>query len=311
MGYGRWDAGAWAGFTSTHTAGKSASAIFSKRSIKDAFDPKDIVMRESRDSADNPRSTPIIVAGDVTGSMGSIAEHMMREGLNTFATELYDRRPVSDPHLMVMGVGDPGREHYHDEAPLQVTQFEADIRIAEQLKDIFIEGGGLGNSTEGYHMPWWFAAERTSCDAFEKRGEKGILFTYGDELPPDGLSVWQAKKFLGADISNDISPTALLAMARRKWDVYHIVIAEGNFARSNGPEKVLQKWQGVVGQNAILLDKWNKLSEVMVSILQLRAGVSADTVTSSWDGSTSVVVANALRGMTSKNSRSTSGVVML
>ena len=39
--------------------------------------------------------------------------------------------PVADPHMMIMGVGDA----WCDRAPLQVTQFEPDIRIAEQLTD--------------------------------------------------------------------------------------------------------------------------------------------------------------------------------
>ena len=65
-----------------------------------------------------------------------IADIIARKGLNTLLEEIYSRKPISDPHVMIMGIGDV---EMHDKAPLQVTQFEADIRLAEQLENIFLE----------------------------------------------------------------------------------------------------------------------------------------------------------------------------
>lgn len=61
--------------------------------------------------------------------------------------------------------------------------FEADIRIARQLEKLWLEKGGGGNCCESYTLPWYFAALHTAIDWFEKRGQKGYLFTVGDELP--------------------------------------------------------------------------------------------------------------------------------
>ena len=142
MGSGRWDSSAWDLYSTAHVAGKTTDKIYTSRSMKKEMDPLDVTIRESRDSDVNPMSNAIIVAQDVTGSMNSVLDAMVRKGLPTLATELYARKPVSDPHIMFMGVGDV----QYDEAPLQVTQFEADIRIAEQLKTIWLEGHGGGNN---------------------------------------------------------------------------------------------------------------------------------------------------------------------
>ncbi|MBE1162299.1 hypothetical protein [Dyella acidiphila] len=168
MGSARWNPADWDRYAAT-TSTKSRDAIFASRGMNSAFDPKTITMRESVDSDVNPQSTPLIVALDVTGSMGTIPEALIKGSLGTFIEEVYSRKPVTDPHLMFMGVGDA----FFDRAPLQVTQFEADLRIAEQLAAMFLEGGGGGNNSESYHLPWYFAGLRTKIDSMAKRHKKG------------------------------------------------------------------------------------------------------------------------------------------
>ena len=55
--------------------------------------------------------------------------------LNTLLTEIYEKNPVEDPQVMFVAFGDTTCDRH----PLQVTQFESDIRIAEQLNDIYFE----------------------------------------------------------------------------------------------------------------------------------------------------------------------------
>src|SRR4051812_3818980 len=76
MGSSRWSSSDWDSHVS-HTASKPASAIFSHGMHPD-LDPKNIVIRESVDSPANPNSTPIIVAVDVTGSMGILATVLVK-----------------------------------------------------------------------------------------------------------------------------------------------------------------------------------------------------------------------------------------
>lgn len=293
MGQGRWDAGDWARYSATHTAGKKASEIFTSTGMTKTFDPAAIKMRESCDSADNPDSTAIILASDVTGSMGAIAEVMIRSGLDTTMREIYARRPVSDPHVMVMAVGDAEC----DTAPLQATQFEADIRLAEQLKDLWIEGGGGGNAGESYHLPWYFAATKTATDCFAKRGKKGYLFTIGDEPILPGISAANLQRVFGDGAARGLSSAALLAMASRSYEVFHIVLSKVGFAATH-PDAVMKTWTPLLGQRVLKCDDHEKVAEVIVSAIQVAEGFDKASVASSWSGSTAMVVANAIGSLT-------------
>lgn len=293
MGSSRWNPSDWDTYASTAST-KTRSAIFTARGLKDALNPLNIKMRESVDSDANPRSTPIIVALDETGSMGNIPEQLIKGSLGTFIEEIYARKPVSDPHLMFMGVGDA----IYDQAPLQVTQFEADITIAKQLAKIYLEGNGGGNSSESYHMPWYFAGMHTRLDSMIKRNLRGYLFTVGDEEVPPALTAEQIKKFIGDDVERDYTPAELLALAERSYHVFHVVVEQGNHCRdTHRREKVFKGWRDLMGQHVIPLSDYTRLSEVLVSTIAMNEGAIATDVAASWSGDTKMVVAHALKGM--------------
>lgn len=292
MGAGRWDPSAYAAYSAT-TRGKTTDEVFDKREMAKALDPKGVAIRESRDSDFNPESTAVIVGIDVTGSMGMLADTIARKGLGVLFDEILKRKPVSDPHLMFMAIGDV---QAGDRAPLQVSQFEADARIIEQLADIFIEHGGGGNSYESYNLPWYFAALHTSIDCIEKRGKKGYLFTIGDEEAPRDLRPEDIERVLGYRPEDSLSNADLLALVERSYHVFHIMVAEGSHYRHSGPQ-VSSSWANLLGQRAVILADHTKLSEVIVSLIEVTEGRDADSVAASWSGDTSLVVANAVRGL--------------
>jgi hypothetical protein len=254
------------------------------------LDPKDVRYRESCDSPDNPQATAIIVGLDVTGSMHQVLDAMARQGLNTLATAIYDRKPVPDPHILFMGIGDV---EAGDRAPLQVTQFEADIRIARQLAKIYLEGGGGGNDHESYLLPWYFAALHTKVDCLLKRGRKGYLFTIGDEEPQLRLKGADIAKVLGTRQTGDLSARELLAMVSRQYEVFHVMVEEGSYYASRG-DQVDTAWRRLLGQRALRLSDHTKLAEVIVSAIQVHEGARADRVCETWDGTTGRVVRRAI-----------------
>ena len=290
MGTSRWDPDDWDSYVASSSK-KSARELFSKKLHKD-LDPLNVKFRESCDSDLNPLSTPIIVAVDNTGSMGFLAENLIRKGLGVLVEEIYLRKPVTDPHVMCMAVGDS----WYDSAPLQVTQFEADIRLVDQLSKFWIEGGGGGNSYESYNLPWYFAATRTKCDAILKRKKKGYLFTVGDEPPAPKLVAAHARKYLGDGLQADLSTEDILAMASKSWEIFHIIIKQGSYCQGHLLE-VRNKWQKLLGQRAIVLDDANNLSELIVSTMQVNEGEDLAAVASTWSGGTAVAVRNSLKGL--------------
>lgn len=304
MGNARWSPDDWASYTTT-TKGKDRATVFTSRSLPSELDPRNIELRESVDSQSNPTSTPVIVALDVTGSMGAIPHELIQGNLGTLMEELLARKPVPDPHLMFMGVGDV----VYDTAPLQATQFEADVRIAEQLRQIFLEGGGGGNNCESYQLPWYFAATRTAIDSMAKRGKKGYLFTLGDEPPPEVLTAEQVQQVFGSKAERDYTSEELLAMAERNYHVFHIIIEQGHHYRHSGNE-VRRKWTDLLGQRAIGLSDYTRLAEVIVATIQANEGADHASVIKSWSGDTSLVVAHAIKGLTAPAGSNT-GLVAL
>lgn len=303
MGYSRWDDDSWSTYSST-TSAKPAATIFKSRDIHPDLDPMGVVMRESRDSALNPESTPIIVGVDETGSMGSLADYIIKSGLGVLFKNILDKKPVTDPHLMVVGLGDANC----DRAPLQVSQFEADISITDQVEKIFIEGNGGGNGYETYEMAWYFAAYHTSTDCFEKRGKKGYLFTVGDEPPSPGVMKSHVKKFIGDDIQANISLEDMLEIVSKQYHVYHIIVAEGSHCRYHGDE-VKKGWRDLMGERAVWLTDHNSLSEVIVSLIQVNEGEKVEDVVSSWSGTTALAVKTAVSNQVVTTSSDSSAIV--
>jgi hypothetical protein len=299
MGSGSFDSKDW-GRYSASVSSMSVHEIYKSRGLDPYLDPKDIKVREARDSDEHPNSTAIIIDFDVTGSMGMIAENIAKEGLGKLFQEILDRKPVADPQLMFMANGD-GNEGGHrngfiDSAPLQVSQFESSNIIIGQMEKIWVEGGGGGNGSESYDLPWYFAAKHTSIDCFEKRGKKGYLFTIGDEPAPLGVSKATLKYFLDDDVQVDkYSPKELLAMAEQKYHVFHVLLTEGGGYSDKGEKS----WKDLMGQHVLVCEDYTKMAEIIVSTIQVIEGESVKAVTDSWDGSTAVTVGKAIKDLAS------------
>lgn len=312
MGGGRWSSGDWTKYSTATYGSADRKTLRGSAKVTSSFssgldpelDPAKMKggIRESRDGDDNPNSTAIMLFTDVTGSMGHLAQEIL-SAMDTVCTELYDRKPVTDPHILTGAIGDA----YMDHAPLQVTQFEADIRIADQTRKLYIEHGGGGNYGESYAMPWLFAAEKTAIDCFEKRGRKGFLFTVGDEpcLGAEGLKTLgrghgtefgvtkdQAREFLDLTIQADLTADEIFAMASRQWEIIHICV------NKNYEEGVVASFGSIFGDRLLWLQDTALLPELVVSSIQVIAGHDKDAVASSWgDDDSNKKIASAIKDL--------------
>jgi hypothetical protein len=216
-----------------------------------------------------------------------LAHELGTTGLGTLFTEIYQRKPITDPQLMFMGIGDA----FSDRSPLQVSQFESDTEIMlEQLKALWIESNGGGNGGESYNLAWYFAAFHTSTDSFEKRGEKGYLFTIGDEPPHDSLPENAIKKIFNDDVSETMSSKSLYKAASKFYEVFHLLV--------NRPgQSNIDRWRDIMGERLILLPDHRLLSEVIVSTVEVIEGRDKASVVNSWSKSTGLVVADAIKDL--------------
>jgi hypothetical protein len=299
MGSGSYSTKDWTDFSSSRAYSDPKTKtkdIYKKKTIDSDLDPKNWTIRESLDSVDNPESTPIIIGLDVTGSMSPVLDSIARKGLKTVCEEIYNRKPITNPHICALGIGDVECDQF----PFQATQFEADIRIFEQLEKIYLEQGGGGNSHESYILAWYFAQYRTKIDSFAKRGNKGFIFTIGDEEITPAIDKKAFDHFLNDKQARTFSAQELYDMVSLEWNVYHIIIKEGDHARKYF-DKVKKSWDNVIGaERAIPIDDHTKIGETIVSILEMLSGKSLTDVVNSWDGSTSVIVNDALKTMANK-----------
>lgn len=240
---------------------KSREQIFiqsvERKAHKDMMS-QDIAFREARDSEAHPNSTPIILALDVTGSMGQIPHELIKDGLPTMMSSLI-QNGVPDAALMFCAVGDHECDHY----PLQVAQFESgDEELDMWLTRTYLEGGGGGNAGESYPLAWYFAAFHTQTDAWDKRKQKGFLFTIGDEPYLKNFPMSSVKSIMGKTAVGQKTYTAeeLLAAAQERYNVFHIFVEHRNY-------KVTQDWKNLLGQNLIILNDHTEVAKTIANTI--------------------------------------------
>jgi hypothetical protein len=228
------------------------------RKIHESMEPSKALLRESRDSENHPNTVPILIALDETGSMRLIPEYMVRFGLPKMVGNII-QKGVPDPAILFLGIGD----HEYDSAPLQVGQFESgDEELDLWLTRTWLEGKGGSNAGESYLLAWYFAAYHTVTDAWEKRKQKGFLFTIGDEpcLPTLPKSV--VKELMGKSSQSNFKAEELLAAAQEKYNVYHLHIMEGNSGHRS-----LGYWENLLNQYCVKVDDHEKVSDIIAEIV--------------------------------------------
>lgn len=267
MGGGSFNISSYANYSASH--GKSYSAAtgrvsgqeFVASKIDKDLDPKNFKMRECVDSEEHPETIPVILALDVTGSMGKACQETA-EALGVIMTELYGK--VKDIEFCVMGIGDLA----YDQAPIQMSQFESDVRIAEALDKIYMEHGGGGNSFESYTAAWYMGLHHTKLDCFDKRGKKGIIITMGDETLNPYLPANPLSDCTGDGLQGNVETDALYEEASKKFDIYHIQIEHGGSLGgiSLFNDKIAKSFKQVLGER-FKVSSVNKLSDKIIECI--------------------------------------------
>lgn len=253
MGYSDWSDAAYRRVT-TARAGAVEEEIFrDSRNIDPLMDPRRIKAREARDSEHHPRSVPIIVAFDVTASMGHIPTRFATELLGRLMHMLVERGWMEDPQILFAAIGDA----VSDRAPLQVGQFESGLEMDMWLTRLWIEGHG-GDVPESYTLAHWFAAHHTATDAWEKRGEKGWLFTIGD-APNKPLRPSHVQRVFGYRPQAPVDDASVIAAAEARYHLCHFLVSQPGAVVAGE----LRHWRERLGARVHHLPEIDRICDVM------------------------------------------------
>ena len=269
MGSGRWSTDVYdaaARFRAATGASPFAHSDSGARSTHPALDPHGVALRESRDSAEHPRSLAIAVLFDVTGSMRTVPRTLQAK-LPQLLGLLLRKGYAQDPHILFGAIGDATC----DRAPLQVGQFESDNRMDDDLGRILLEGGGGGQKTESYELALYFMSRHTAADCYDKRGRRGYLFIIGDEMPYQRVKRAEAAAVIGDGLQADIPLRSVVAEVTRRWDTYYLLPQGASYA---GDREVLGCWRDLLGQNVIELADLDTVAETIA----LAVGLGEDAI---------------------------------
>lgn len=268
MGGGSWSSLTYNAFSKSVSTAPRA-AVFKSRVMKDDYNPKNITKRESLITTEHPNPTPIVVAFDVTGSMGGIPEAFVKTLLGDLMDTLTDSGAVTDPQVCICAVGDA----FSDAAPLQISHFESDNRVSAHLADIYLEGGGGGGGHESYELAWyWFAQDSNLNLECLNQGRKGIFFTIGDEMPYSRLPKNVIERFTACAAEGDVSFDSVVSKINDKFEAFHILIEQG----SNFSEKVAEVWEAHIGERAIRVKDYTQICDTIKGLCLMVSGASLE-----------------------------------
>lgn len=283
MGNARWSSDDYVSYASaTNYRSLSREQVFAHE-VNEKLDPRNVKvgkgeraglqLRESIASAENPNPTPIILGLDVTGSMGILAEQIAKHELPTLMTQIHETGVVPDPHVMFMGIDDVFAQGH---GALQVSYFEPDLRIVEQLRQMWLVSNGGGNGSESYDLAWYFAAHYTYLESYEKQGRPGFLFTFGDEPAPfQTVDSARLETIFGPGSYEDATPLQSLRDAQKSYNVFHICVDRGM------TRNVHASWTEMLGNNAIFLRDTKYLTEVVLATIRITNGEDINEVINS------------------------------
>ena len=238
---------------------QSAAQTFTQKEVHSDMKPQEITVRESCDSDEHPNSIAIIIALDETGSMGHIPHEFIKDGMPSMMSKMMECG-VPDPQILFLGIGD----HLSDRSPLQVGQFESSDELMDKwLENIHLEGNGGGNGGESYLLAWILAGSFTKIDCWDKRKQKGILVTIGDEPCHDQIENYHLAKLLSGDMPT-ITAGAALEMAQEKYEVYHIHVCEGYNGKN---PNVKGGWEQRLGENVIFAESSKEIPRLIAELV--------------------------------------------
>lgn len=207
----------------------------------------DSVLPSGERRLDTDVKHPVVIALDVTGSMGDNTK-IIYDKMPMFWGQIEQKGYLTDMAFSFCAVGDV----YTDEAPLQITPFEKGIDIDGWLKKIWLEGNGGGQTMESYDLAALFYLTRCSIS----NCEKGFFFFIGDE---------------GFYPELDGKPTReIFEGLKNKFETYFLHL---QYDCGSDNERIIKDWRSVLGERLMILQEPKSIVDVIIGIIAMNMGV--------------------------------------
>jgi len=206
--------------------------------------------------------SPIVVAIDVTGSMGNWGK-VVYDKLPMFYGQLLLQNYLKDPAISFVAVGDASC----DMGPIQVTEFAQGAKIDDWISKIWLEGKGGAGYHESYELAAHFYARR--CKLADT--EKAFFFFIGDESFYPIIAPKTVSHLFGDNQSQpNIKSDEVFAELRKK---FHVFLIHKPYYDKKLDQEILQHWESVVGsQNILHLADPKAVIDVMLGTISMVAG---------------------------------------
>ena len=257
---GDYNPGVWKGHDFT-SARRSYDAHVG-RSYSDAVSAgkgtKDLITEEVKTDS----TAPLIIVVDETGSMGDWPATMFSK-LPYLENETKEYLG-DDAEICFMAIGDA---YCSEQYPLQVRPFAKGLNLAKRLKELVIEGGGGGQTTETYELAALFAARKIETP----KAIKPIMIFIGDEQCYDTIPKDLAKKLVGITLEKTLTTKEVFKELTNKYSVYLIrkpyETSSGN-TMSSTDKRITAHWAELIGEDHIApLPEAARVVDVIFGIL--------------------------------------------
>lgn len=166
----------------------------------------------------NGIALPVWSGFDGTGSMGEMAG-IAHAAMGEIMAMLNGVRHRYNPQLSTSVVQDVCDPH----PVFQMSQFETDERVAEQIRLLIPDGGG-GDSTEDYQLALAYLMLAVDADINNFYGLKGYGFIVGDEIGRERVEAELVLERLGHKLQKSMTTKAVAKEVLKKWHLFYIVV---------------------------------------------------------------------------------------
>ena len=209
------------------------------------------------DSIETKSKRPFVFVYDVTGTMGSWPSVIVSK-MPYLEHQLKNEYLGEDMEIAFMAVGDM----HGDDYPLQVRPFAKAADIKKQMDELIIEGGGIGNGTESYHLAALYMLKNVKIP----KDAKPIAVFVGDERLEDRATKSGVSNFK-ISISETVDTVEIFRQLKAQgWAIYFVEKIPTDSANSDA--QVYESWENAVGDDHIAeLHEPDRIVDVIFGIL--------------------------------------------